>query len=115
MCCNQVNLGNLCLGQCHSWQSTETLCKAFCTCPIKIASSLPFPESGSLTCGVLLQPIVLERIPKESGSRASWIHTKALYRLRPESKDIIKGCSDEMCSTAAFLSGVKVTDWVDED
>lgn len=65
------------------------------------------------------QPIILERIPKDEGAkaggRASWIHTKALYRLRPESKDIIKGCSDEMCSTAAFLSGVKVTDWVDED
>ncbi|CAL8465534.1 g5070 [Coccomyxa elongata] len=62
------------------------------------------------------EPIVLERIPKnEPGSRASWIHTKALYRLRPESKDIIKGCSEEMCSTAAFLSGVKVTDWVDQD
>lgn len=72
-------------------------------------------------CHILavLQPIVLDRIPKDeaakAGGRASWIHTKALYRLRPESKDIIKGCSDDMCSTAAFLSGVKVTDWVEQD
>lgn len=65
------------------------------------------------------QPIVLERIPNgeaaKPGGPSSWIHTKALYRLTPESKEIVKGCSDEMCSTSALLSGVRVGDWIEED
>ena len=67
----------------------------------------------------LVQPVVLERIPSDEASRpgggCTWIHTKALYRLTRESKQIMKGCSDEMCSTSAMLTGVRVSDWIDED
>jgi hypothetical protein len=63
-----------------------------------------------------MQPIVLERMPTGKSDRpASWIHTKALFKLTPESKDIIRGCTDEMCSTSALLSGLKVSDWIAED
>lgn len=66
-----------------------------------------------------MQPIVLERIPSDEASKpgggCTWIHTKALYRLTQESKLIMRGCSDEMCSTSAMLTGVRVSDWIDED
>lgn len=56
-----------------------------------------------------LQPLVLERIPETTEARAggpvAWIHTKALYRLTEESKQVIQGCTDEMCSTAHAPSG----------
>ena len=66
---------------------------------------------------------MLERLPSKiaggaSGSgAASWVHTKALFKLTPESKDIIRGCTDEMCSTSALLSGMKIADgdWIAED
>ena len=53
-----------------------------------------------------MQPLVLERKPEDDegrpGGPASWMHTKALYRLTPESRDIIKGCSAEMCTTSSL-------------
>ena len=48
-----------------------------------------------------------------AGARGST--PRALYRLTRESKQIMKGCSDEMCSTSAMLTGVRVSDWIDED
>ncbi len=66
-----------------------------------------------------MQPVVLERIPSNEASKAggssTWVHTKALYRLTQESQAIMKGCSDEMCSTSAMLTGVRVSDWIEED
>ncbi|KAK9805474.1 hypothetical protein WJX72_000323 [[Myrmecia] bisecta] len=57
------------------------------------------------------EPLILERVPADSEARAggpvSWIHTKALYRLTEESKNIIKGCTDEMCSTSCLPGGHK--------
>ncbi|KAK9835626.1 hypothetical protein WJX74_004542 [Apatococcus lobatus] len=54
-------------------------------------------------------PIVLERQPHGDEGRAggpvAWIHTKALYRLTEDSKEIIKGCTDEMCSTSVMPAG----------
>lgn len=67
----------------------------------------------------LRQPVVLERVPSEEASKpgggCTWIHTKALYRLTKEAKQIMKGCSDDMCSTSAMLTGVRVSDWIEED
>ena len=67
----------------------------------------------------LAQPVVLERIPSAEASKpgggCTWVHTKALYRLTQESQAIMKGCSDEMCSTSAMLTGVRVSDWIEED
>ena len=59
---------------------------------------------------VCMQPLILERIPDVPASRAggpvAWIHTKALYRLTQESRDIIQGCTDEMCSTSHSSQGL---------
>uniref|UniRef100_A0A1D2AFU0 Broad-range acid phosphatase DET1 n=1 Tax=Auxenochlorella protothecoides TaxID=3075 RepID=A0A1D2AFU0_AUXPR len=48
------------------------------------------------------EPLVLERVvhggEATPGGPAAWIHTKALYRLTPQSRMVIKGCSDVMCS-----------------
>ena len=59
---------------------------------------------NSLTLFLRVQPLILERIPDLPASRAggpvAWIHTKALYRLTQDSRDIIQGCTDEMCSTS---------------
>ena len=67
----------------------------------------------------LWQPVVLERVPSDEASKpgggCTWIHTKALYRLTKEAKQIMKGCSDDMCSTSAMLTGVRVSDWIEED
>lgn len=56
-----------------------------------------------------LQPLILERIPEtteaRTGGPVAWIHTKALYRLTEESKQVIQGCTDEMCSTSHAPSG----------
>ena len=57
----------------------------------------------------MVQPLILERVPQEtearSGGPVSWIHTKALYRLTEDSKNIIKGCTDEMCTTSVTAPG----------
>jgi broad specificity phosphatase PhoE len=49
------------------------------------------------------EPLVLERIPNDSeakpGGAVAWMHTKALYRLNPESMDILRGCTSDMCTT----------------
>ena len=74
-------------------------------------------------CYAAKQPIVLERLPSKltganGNGAASWVHTKALFKLTPESKDIIRGCTDEMCSTSALLSGMRISDggdWIRED
>ena len=36
----------------------------------------------------------------------SWIHTKALYRLSPESRQLLKGVTASMCSTSDKPHGV---------
>ncbi|GAX79717.1 hypothetical protein CEUSTIGMA_g7158.t1 [Chlamydomonas eustigma] len=50
------------------------------------------------------EPLVLERIPNDTeakpGGAVAWMHTKALYRLNPESMDILRGCTSDMCTTA---------------
>lgn len=54
---------------------------------------------------VCLQPLVLERVSSDSSAlpgELSWIHTKALYRLSDTSRDIIKGCTSEMCTTSCL-------------
>jgi hypothetical protein len=56
--------------------------------------------------------MILERIPSEQEARpdgpVAWMHTKALYRLSPESRDLLEGCTDEMCSaTSPLLLSVK--------
>lgn len=60
---------------------------------------------------MLLQPLILERVPETSEARSggpvSWIHTKALYRLTEESKEVIQGCTDEMCSTSCLPFGTQ--------
>ena len=63
----------------------------------------------------LLQPLVMERIDPgsddalpEGESEAAWIHTKALYRLTEGSRDIIKGCTSEMCQTSCLPTGSKL-------
>lgn len=51
----------------------------------------------------------MERVTDEKDalpdSEASWVHTKALYRLTDESRDIIKGCTSEMCMTSCLPTG----------
>ena len=101
---------------------------AFLSCSACQAVSLECLLVARLLTSLILhptQPIVLERLPSKiaggnNGSgAASWVHTKALFKLTPESKDIIRGCTDEMCSTSALLSGMKISDslgdWVAED
>ena len=62
-----------------------------------------------MTLSSLVQPIVLERQPHgeeaRPGGPVAWIHTKALYKLTAQSKEIIKGCTDEMCSTSVIPVG----------
>lgn len=57
------------------------------------------------------EPLILERVPETSEARSggpvSWIHTKALYRLTEESKEVIQGCTDEMCSTSCLPFGTQ--------
>ena len=51
----------------------------------------------------------MERVSGENGAlpdgEDSWVHTKALYRLTDESRDIIKGCTSEMCMTSCLPTG----------
>lgn len=60
------------------------------------------------------EPLVLERVdPDEAGlnpSEASWMHTKALYRLSEESRALLKGCSEEMASTSCLGPSVHEAD-----
>lgn len=46
------------------------------------------------------QPIVLERITSEAeslpGGPASWLHTKTLYQLQPECKELCRGVTNDM-------------------
>ena len=59
----------------------------------------------SIRVAVVAQPLVLERVPEAEQGQPdgplSWIHTKALYRLTDYSRPMLRGCSDEMCSTAS--------------
>ena len=55
-------------------------------------------------------PLVLERIlPNESlraGGPASWIHTKALYKLSDDSMKVLQGCTPDMCTTSWLPRGL---------
>jgi broad specificity phosphatase PhoE len=50
------------------------------------------------------EPLVLERVTSPHASRpggpATWIHTKALYRLSTHSREVLEGCTEEMCETS---------------
>ena len=54
-------------------------------------------------------PLVLERVSDETSSRpngpATWIHTKALYRLSEESMALLEGCTPDMCETSWMPRG----------
>ncbi|PRW57633.1 glycerolphosphate mutase [Chlorella sorokiniana] len=67
------------------------------------------------------EPIVLERIdlladgascpdPLQrrggGGTGLGWVHTKALYRLRPDSRQHLTGMTEDMCSTTWVPRGV---------
>ncbi len=60
--------------------------------------------------GVRLVPLVLERILPDastrSGGPASWIHTKALYKLSDESMSVLQGCTVDMCTTSWVPRGL---------
>ena len=51
---------------------------------------------------------VLERIcdREMAAGGLSWIHTKCLYRLSKESRELLKGVTDEMSQTSETPSGV---------
>lgn len=55
-------------------------------------------------------PLVLERVADDEISRPggplAWIHTKALYRLTPESMDVLQGCTPDMCKTSWMARGL---------
>lgn len=56
-------------------------------------------------------PLVLERILQDdaslrSGGPASWIHTKALYKLSDESMNVLQGCTVDMCTTSWVPRGL---------
>ncbi len=86
-------------------QQPATHCTLAC---YQVNSSLCAPR----TDGAPAQPLELELMPDKlaaaPGGSASWIHTKALYRLTAASRDLVRGCSDEMCSTSVLPSGVNL-------
>lgn len=55
-------------------------------------------------------PLILERIPDDGAARpggpVSWIHTKALYKLSPESMVLLQGCTPDMCETSWMPRGL---------
>lgn len=55
-------------------------------------------------------PLVLERVTDDEigrpGGPVAWIHTKALYKLTPESMDILQGCTPDMCTTSWLARGL---------
>ena len=56
-------------------------------------------------------PLVLERILPDdaslrSGGPASWIHTKALYKLSDASMNVLQGCTVDMCTTSWVPRGL---------
>ncbi|MEW5301967.1 MAG: hypothetical protein WDW36_004790 [Sanguina aurantia] len=51
------------------------------------------------------EPLVLERQTSKDGSTA-WTHTKAMYRLSPESLESLKGCTSDMCGTSVNPRGI---------
>jgi broad specificity phosphatase PhoE len=59
-------------------------------------------------------PIVLERVSDDTASRtngpATWIHTKALYRLSEESMELLEGCTPEMCETSSIPRGLMLSE-----
>jgi broad specificity phosphatase PhoE len=63
------------------------------------------------------EPLVLERVPTDTEARqggpATWIHTKALYRLSESSREIIKGCTSDMCQTSWAPRGINPLDPAD--
>lgn len=91
-------------GQC---MSHAVLCLLPCPSSLRIVTlvlpCIPLCWSESLLMFGVMQPLVLERVPDpEKGAPngpLSWVHTKALYRLNADSRAVIRGCTDEMCST----------------
>ncbi|PSC69919.1 phosphoglycerate mutase [Micractinium conductrix] len=63
------------------------------------------------------EPLMLERVPDgyeaRQGGPVAWIHTKALYRLSDGSREIIKGCTEEMCQTSWAPRGINPLDPAD--
>ncbi|KAL4428501.1 hypothetical protein ABPG75_002590 [Micractinium tetrahymenae] len=63
------------------------------------------------------EPLMLERVPSDwearQGGPCAWIHTKALYRLSDGSREIIKGCTEEMCQTSWMPRGINPLDPAD--
>lgn len=53
------------------------------------------------------EPVVLERVPSDDDARPdgplAWMHTKSLYRLAPKGQELLKGCTDDMCSACSPL------------
>jgi hypothetical protein len=51
---------------------------------------------------------VLERVCTKDMATwgAPWIHTKCLYRLSDDTRKLLKGVSETMCSTSATPSGI---------
>lgn len=63
------------------------------------------------------EPLVLERVPNDwearQGGPCAWIHTKALYRLSDSSREVIKGCTEDMCQTSWKPRGINPLDPAD--
>lgn len=55
------------------------------------------------------EPIVLEKLPNAAIEASSWIHTKMLYRVSPESAKYLKDTTPEMLTPQSFLSGIEQT------
>lgn len=64
------------------------------------------------------EPLVLERVTDDlegrQGGPATWIHTKALYKLTKESMHLLRGCSVEMCRGSWELK-TKMSTFSDDD
>lgn len=53
---------------------------------------------------------VLERVCSKdmAASSLSWIHTKSLYKLSPDSQALLKGVTKEMCCTSEWPNGMSL-------
>eukprot|EP00877_Chromochloris_zofingiensis_P000455 jgi/Chrzof1/1040/Cz01g38050.t1_PGM7[v5.2] len=50
------------------------------------------------------EPLVLEKVQVDA-SHGPWLHTKTLYRLSAESQAVLRGCTNDMCSTSCLPPG----------
>ena len=53
------------------------------------------------------EPLVLERVEGLDPQQAAWMHTKSLYRLSEASREILNGCTREMCATSCLPLSVQ--------